>query len=103
MKQLFFAFAFTYITTLWPIQDWALYAIMAIKEKVSPNAMPNRFNRVYDEKGLPDWNFKQWKPDAIVINLGTNDFSTQPYPDKAVFKEGYEKLINGVDYKNTEL
>lgn len=66
------------------------------KEKVSPNAMPERFNRMYDEKELPVWNFKQWKPDAIVINLGTNDFSTQPYPDKAVFKKGYEKLINEV-------
>jgi len=66
------------------------------KEKVSPNAMPDRFNRMYDEKELPVWNFRQWKPDAIVINLGTNDFSTQPYPDEAVFKKGYENLINEV-------
>jgi lysophospholipase L1-like esterase len=66
------------------------------KEKVSPNAMPERFNRVYDEKELLVWNFKQWKPDAIVINLGTNDFSTQPYPDKAVFKKAYENLVNEV-------
>ncbi len=66
------------------------------KEKVSPNAMPDRFNRVYDEKELPVWNFSQWKPDVVVINLGTNDFSTKPFPDKAVFKAGYEKLINEV-------
>ncbi len=66
------------------------------KEKVSPNAMPDRFNRVFDEKELPIWNFSKWKPDVVVINLGTNDFSTQPFPDKAVFKAGYEKLINEV-------
>lgn len=66
------------------------------KEKVSPNAMPDRFNRVYDEKELPLWNFRLWKPDVVVINLGTNDFSTQPFPDKAVFKAGYEKLIDEV-------
>lgn len=66
------------------------------KEKVSPNAMPDRFNRVYDEKELPIWNFRQWKPDVVVINLGTNDFSTQPFPDKTVFKAGYEKLIDEV-------
>ncbi len=66
------------------------------REKVSPDAMPGRFNRVYDEKELPLWNFKQWRPDLVVINLGTNDFSTQPFPDKAVFKKGYEKLINEV-------
>lgn len=66
------------------------------KEKVSPNAMPDRFNRVFDEQELPLWNFRLWKPDVVVINLGTNDFSTQPFPDKAVFKAGYEKLIDEV-------
>ncbi|MDP2889665.1 MAG: SGNH/GDSL hydrolase family protein [Bacteroidota bacterium] len=66
------------------------------KEKVSPDAMPDRFNRVFDEKELPLWNFRLWKPDVVVINLGTNDFSTQPFPDKAVFKAGYEKLIDEV-------
>lgn len=66
------------------------------KEKVSPEAMPARFNRVFDEKEQPKWDFSQWKPDVVVINLGTNDFSTKPYPDKDVFKAGYTKLINEV-------
>ena len=67
------------------------------KEKVSPTGtMPVRFNRVYDEKEQPLWNFGQWKPDLVVINLGTNDFSTQPFPDKTVFQAGYIKLINEV-------
>ncbi|MBL7970849.1 MAG: endoglucanase [Prolixibacteraceae bacterium] len=73
------------------------------KEKVSPSAMPDRFNRVYDEKEQPVWNFKQWKPDAVVINLGTNDFTTKPFPDKDVFKAGYEKLINEVRKQYGEL
>ena len=67
------------------------------KAKVSPNnTMSHRFNRIYDEKESPCWDFKQWKPDVVVINLGTNDYSTQPYPDKDVFKKGYENLINEV-------
>lgn len=66
------------------------------KEKISPSAMPARFNRVYDEKPEPVWNFSSWKPDLVVINLGTNDFSTKPYPDKADFIAGYERLINEV-------
>jgi lysophospholipase L1-like esterase len=67
------------------------------KEKVSPTGtMPRRFNRVFDEKEEPIWNFKQWKPDAVVINLGTNDFSTKPFPDKDAFESGYENLINEV-------
>jgi lysophospholipase L1-like esterase len=67
------------------------------KDKVSPDGtMPRRFNRVFDEKEQPVWNFSQWKPDAVVINLGTNDFSTQPYPVKEVFIAGYKKLVEEV-------
>lgn len=66
------------------------------KEKVSPQAMPDRFNRVFDEKEEPVWDFSKWKPDLVVINLGTNDFSTQPFPDRKDFEEGYEKLIDKV-------
>ncbi len=66
------------------------------KQKVSALAMPDRFARVFDEKEQPLWNFKLWKPEVVVINLGTNDFSTQPYPDADVFKKGYENLINEV-------
>jgi hypothetical protein len=32
----------------------------------------------------------------VVINLGTNDFSTKPFPDKNVFEEAYNSLINRV-------
>jgi len=58
--------------------------------------MPRRFNRLFDEKDQPLWDFKQWKPEAVVINLGTNDFSTQPFPDKDVFITAYKNLINEV-------
>jgi lysophospholipase L1-like esterase len=40
--------------------------------------------------------FRKLKPDLVVINLGTNDFSTKPYPDKDMFLDGYKKLINVV-------
>lgn len=73
------------------------------KDKISPLAMPGRFNRVFDEKELPLWDFRKWKPDVVVVNLGTNDFSTQPFPDKADFKKGYEKLIREVFKQYGEL
>lgn len=66
------------------------------KGKVSPLAMPGRYKRVFDENESQVWNFKKWKPDLVVINLGTNDFSTQPYPDKADFMAAYEKLIREI-------
>lgn len=55
--------------------------------------MPGRFNRTLDTDSLPVWDFSQWQPHAVVINLGTNDFSTLPHPDKAVFQREYENLI----------
>lgn len=63
------------------------------KEKTSPEPMPSKYDQVYDMKKQPKWNFSDWVPDAVVINLGTNDFSTHPFPDKAVFQKGYEDLI----------
>lgn len=66
------------------------------KNKISEINMPKRFDRVYDQQEEPTWNFRTWKPEVVVINLGTNDFSTQPFPDEADFKKGYENLINEV-------
>ena len=58
--------------------------------------MPPRFDRVLDTDSVKKWDFNQWIPDAVVINLGTNDYSTLPHPDKAVFKRQYELLIDKV-------
>ncbi|MBN1760097.1 MAG: hypothetical protein JW863_17355 [Chitinispirillaceae bacterium] len=33
----------------------------------------------------PKWNYRSWVPDVVVITLGTNDFSTRPYPPEALF------------------
>lgn len=58
--------------------------------------MPGRYGRSLDTDTLPAWDHSRWKPQAVVINLGTNDFSTLPYPDKAVFQRRYEELIQQV-------
>jgi len=65
-----------------------------ISVKLPP--MPPRFDRVLDTDSVKKWDFRQWVPDAVVINLGTNDYSTLPHPDKAVFKRQYERLIEKV-------
>lgn len=64
-------------------------------QKVSTTlaTMPQRFARVMDMKDSPEWDFSKWTPDAVVINLGTNDFSTLPHPDKVIFQRAYEDLV----------
>lgn len=63
----------------------------SLKVSIAPQ-MPARFNLALDETDVA-WDFTRWKPDMVVINLGTNDFSTQPYPDKVIFQRTYENLI----------
>jgi len=42
------------------------------------------------------WNFSSWKPDLVFICLGTNDFSTTPYPDDTMYINGYNALLSRV-------
>lgn len=57
--------------------------------------MSARAFRLFDEDPASAWDFAQspYRPDALVITLGTNDFSTQPHPTEEQFVEGYRALI----------
>ncbi|MGH7738667.1 MAG: SGNH/GDSL hydrolase family protein [bacterium] len=39
------------------------------------------------------WDAASWIPDAVVIHLGTNDFSTEPHPDFRDFVESGAALL----------
>ncbi|MDO5576001.1 MAG: hypothetical protein Q4F84_02880, partial [Fibrobacter sp.] len=41
----------------------------------------------------PQWNHAKWVPHVVVVSLGTNDFSSRPYPDKNVFVYNYTAFI----------
>ncbi len=62
----------------------------------SPKPMPAFFGQAKAELEQPVWDFRRQVPHAVVINLGTNDFSTQPHPPEQVFAQGYEALIADV-------
>lgn len=55
--------------------------------------VPKLFSRVFDSDSTISWNFTRYTPNAVVVNLGTNDYSTTPHPYKALFVDGYLKLI----------
>jgi lysophospholipase L1-like esterase len=48
-------------------------------------------NTLYNDDSVK-WNHASWVPDMIVVNLGTNDFSTEPKPGKKEFLKGYRDL-----------
>ena len=64
--------------------------------KTSIDPMPILYDRIFFQDSTSKWDFSKWVPQAVVINLGTNDFSTRPYPDKDVFQNAYIQLINRV-------
>ncbi len=66
------------------------------KNKRSADPFPTLFNRVLCHDPDKPWDFSQWVPDAVVIHLGQNDFSSKPEADSQDYIDGYLKLIKEV-------
>jgi len=62
-----------------------------VSTKIAP--MPARLEYLFDEDPIQTYDLQAYIPDAIIVNLGTNDFSTQPAPYKADFIGAGKKLI----------
>lgn len=56
------------------------------------DAMMNRLNSDTASR----YHFDQYKPDLVVINLGSNDFSTKPNPSQVEFETAFLQIISQV-------
>jgi len=65
----------------------------------SPDPFPTFWNRTLAHDPTIINDFTQWVPDALMINLGTNDFSTKPWPPQTVFEDGLEDFIDDIQTK----
>ncbi len=54
--------------------------------------MPAYFERAVPQDSSTVWAFS-WEPDTVIVNLGTNDYSTDNDPEAEVFIDGYEALL----------
>ena len=52
--------------------------------------LPEIYDRILANQPQPKWSFEKWQPHAVVINLGTNDFSTGGDPTESEFVGAYE-------------
>ncbi|MFN2136311.1 MAG: GDSL-type esterase/lipase family protein, partial [Candidatus Promineifilaceae bacterium] len=59
---------------------------------LSSGTMLTYYGRTLANEPIEDWQAAQ-PPQAVVINLGTNDFSTTPQPAGELFLNGYTNLI----------
>jgi lysophospholipase L1-like esterase len=82
----------------------AEYSIQAISGKgmvhnygdaapLSQEPMPFFFDRTLAGSAQPDWNFPSWIPHAVVVALGTNDFSTAVKPSREQYASAYKAFL----------
>jgi len=56
--------------------------------------MPQIYDRTIAGDGGVQWDHAAWQPDVVVINLGTNDFSTDKDPPENVFVPAYVAFLS---------
>lgn len=73
--------------------------------RVSAVTMKDRMLNTFDVDLDKKWAFKAYTPDLVIINLGTNDFSTGIYPLEKEFIHAYKLLISRlrVNYGNVPI
>jgi len=57
--------------------------------------MPDYWNRTLATVNAGDWNFTSWVPDAVVINLGTNDYNGNA--TESDFEHGYVEFVKTIN------
>lgn len=60
--------------------------------------MPELFPRTFGNEATPVWDFGSWKPDVVVINLGTNDWNggVNTAAEIETFKTTYRAFIDKI-------
>ena len=62
----------------------------------SSETMIDLYGRSIAKESQTIWDFSRWQPDVVVVNLGTNDFSTTPHPPQETFIAGYTDFLRTI-------
>lgn len=60
------------------------------------NSVVELYDRTLALSAKPVWDFSKWKPDVVVVNLGTNDFNAKTNPDEAGWVAAYVDFIKEI-------
>lgn len=58
--------------------------------------LPQLFDKTGTTPAAKAWNFAGWRPHAVVVNLGTNDFSAFPVPDSAAWEDAVVAFVGRI-------
>ena len=72
-------------------------------EATSPETAIDFLDRTVAMNPALTWDPQQRIPDAVVVNLGTNDFSTLPFPEVEIFVEAYVDLLQRVRLRDPQV
>lgn len=65
-------------------------------KKMSPdNTIPELYDRALPTDATSTWDFARWKPDVVLINLATNDFTSE-IPDADTWTAAYRTFVKRV-------
>ncbi|MEI9950784.1 MAG: SGNH/GDSL hydrolase family protein [Pseudomonadota bacterium] len=73
-------------------EAWSGIGMLRNYEGTTTDVMPDRYPRSLPERATSTWDFGKFVPDAVVINLGTNDFATGD--PGAAFQAAYLKFVS---------
>jgi len=62
----------------------------------SEDPLPLYYDRTLPHDATSKWNFERFSPDAVVVNLGTNDFSPSSAPSQPAFETAYAALLQRI-------
>lgn len=66
------------------------------KKQRSDYPMLSRYTKQFDNVDSVDYDFKAFRPDIVIINLGTNDFSREVTPTPDQYVGNYVQMIKGL-------
>ena len=72
------------------VRDWG------DAKQISEKNMSTRYTHIYDDHGDLDYGFNAYRPQLVMINLGTNDFSPVAIPTEEQYVGAYMKMINTI-------
>ena len=61
--------------------------------QISKGNMSQRYLQLFDQHGTIPYDFKAYRPQLVLINLGTNDYSTTVTPSVEQYVGAYVRLI----------
>ncbi len=75
------------------------------KEQISKVNMSTRYTQVFDAHGTQPYSFKDYTPQLVIINLGTNDFSPTAIPTDEQYVGAYQRMIQYIKemYKGVKI